>query len=187
MTRVQKRGNITYDDAVIPELRKRFSYDPETGLITNTKTGKVYDKANNSAGYIQIGVLECGRKADGKSVLIRSHRLAWALYHGQWPCVSLEIDHKDGNRGNNRIDNLRLVTHTENSRNAGLPRNNKSGIQGVYWHRGRSKWQVTVQVDGRTRYFGIFEDKEEAARAAREAYQKLGFTDRHIGQEEEHD
>lgn len=186
MTRVQKRGRVTYDDAVIPELRKRFSYDPETGLITNHKTGKVYDKAN-AHGYTLIAVFECGRTSNGKPVKIRSHRLAWALHYGQWPCASLQMDHIDGNRTNNKVSNLRLVTNDENSKNRGLSKANTSGIQGIFWHKGASKWQVQIQVDGISKYFGLFEDKEEAARVAREVYQKLGFTDRHIGQEEEHD
>lgn len=62
--------------------------------------------------------------------LYKVHRIVWELHNGEIP-QHLIIDHIDGNRANNKIDNLRLVTPTGNSQNSKMPSHNKTGVVGV--------------------------------------------------------
>lgn len=79
-----------------------------------------------------------------------------------------ECDHKDLNRLNNRRDNLRLATHSQNKHNRGKFRNNKSGCAGVHWSTDDQKWRVRIAVNGKRLSLGFFDDIEEA-KAVRQA------------------
>lgn len=73
------------------------------------------------------------------------------------------VDHKDGDGLNNRRANLRPCTHAQNMFNRRLPRNNRSGFKGVYWHKNR--WYAKIQVDRKNIHLGAFTDVEQAAHA----------------------
>ncbi|WBK39668.1 hypothetical protein [Xanthomonas phage L522] len=110
------------------QVDQLLAYDPATGELrwkvargrhgNACKAGSVAGSVN-SRGYIQVGVH--GR-------LYQAHRLAWLLHHGAWP--SQQIDHIDRDRTNNRIDNLRECSNSENQQNVGKRSDNKSGVQG---------------------------------------------------------
>lgn len=92
-----------------------------------------------------------------------AHRVAFALFHGRWP--DNEIDHRDGDGGNNRPDNLRDATHRENQRNR-ISTIGRSTYKGVSWQAAAQKWQASiVGADGFSRHIGIFTDETAAARA----------------------
>lgn len=110
-------------------------------------------------------------------VSISAHLAAWVIHHGKFPIN--EIDHINGNKSDNRICNLRDVTHKENGRNQSLSTRNTSNIQGVSWHKRHSMWQASIRVDGKTKYLGIFKNKEEAAHARKLAVKKNGFHENH--------
>jgi hypothetical protein len=88
------------------------------------------------------------------------------LHHGYLP---KEIDHINGDRSDNRIDNLRAVTRSENQCNRGVLANNTSGYPGVSWHKKSNAWLVRVMKDGKTRLQMYFKDFELAALVASEA------------------
>lgn len=90
---------------------------------------------------------------------VRSHRVAFAHFHGRWP--SDHIDHIDGDRQNNRIDNLREATAEQNLRNMSRHADGSSRFKGVSWNRSLSKWQASCCG----KYIGLFGDEQEAARA----------------------
>lgn len=71
-------------------------------------------------------------------------------------------DHINGNTLDNRKDNLRICTKSENNRNRGMGRNNKSGLKGVTWHKYDKKWQAQITIDNKNIYLGKFVDKFEA-------------------------
>ena len=75
------------------------------------------------------------------------------------------IDHKDGNGLNNRRENLRPATASENQRNQRLSVANTSGFKGVTWDRSRARWRANIKVNGRLRFLGSFADIEGAAAA----------------------
>ena len=150
------------------DLTKEFilemlEYIPSTGMLLQKKP-RPKIKVGSIAGvitpkgyrYIQLQ----GRK-------YAAHRLVWLLEHGKFP--SLFIDHIDGNRLNNRIENLREATACQNSYNRGAQANNRSGEKGVHWKKQIKHWVVEIQVNKVKKYLGIYKDLELAALVATEA------------------
>lgn len=139
---------------------------PETGEIFRTfKNGTVKPAGWLSRdGYKYLDV--CGK--------VRAfHRAMWEHVNGPIP-DSLEIDHIDGDRLNNKIVNLRLVTRSQNMQNQHRPRSNNvtSGIKGVHWDKSRGKWRVHIGVGKRGFFIGRFDCLE----AATEAYSAAALT-----------
>src|SRR3990167_473031 len=77
----------------------------------------------------------------------------------------VEVDHKNGDGLDNRKENLRVCTRTENSRNRAQQKNNTSGYKGVSWNKERRKWDAKIKVGKKHVFIGRFKTKEEAARA----------------------
>ena len=93
-----------------------------------------------------------------------AHRVAWALQTMKWP--SLQINHINRNRADNRWQNLRQASQKENSRNSVAKAGGSSPYKGVAIDRGRGLWMVTARDEnGTNRYLGHFETEDEAARA----------------------
>ena len=91
-----------------------------------------------------------------------AHHLVWWMHHGSPP---KEIDHINGNRQDNSIDNLREVTRAENTSNRKLFSTNKSGCPGVTWHSGNNTWVAKI----RQKHLGSFANKEDAIAARKQA------------------
>jgi hypothetical protein len=107
---------------------------------------------------------------------VKAHRIIWAMVHGEWP--QGDIDHIDGDAANNRIENLREVTHAINGRNMRLKKNNQSGACGVT-QRPSGRWVAKLQVDGRQITVGTFDTMSEAVVARRDAEKAHGFHTNH--------
>jgi hypothetical protein len=168
---MDKQEQITPD-----MLRDLLAYDPETGLFmwasrpdekTQHLVGKPCFRSKNNRGYHQGGIL--GRK-------FTAHRVAWAIHYGSWPVG--EIDHINGDRGDNRIANLRDVTPQENRRNM-RPRASKSGIMGVYWYPITNRWTAHITNKRRHINLGYFLSLDDAIAARKAAEAKFGFHPNH--------
>jgi len=96
---------------------------------------------------------------------------------GAWPPD--QIDHVNGVRTDNRIENLRSVTHAENGRNQAIPRNNTSGVMGVARRTRGKKWHAQIKVGGKQIHLGSFDDKDEAIAARAAADIEHGFHENH--------
>ena len=141
-------------------LRKLLDYDHASGIfIWRVNRGRVmagivagyYDKE----GYISI-------KIDG--IQYKAHRLAWFYETGEWPTMNL--DHRDGNRSSNQLDNLRLATQHQNMQNKRKAHiNSRSGILGVSWDKNNKRWEASIYVAGKTRHIGRFSTSKEASDA----------------------
>jgi len=94
----------------------------------------------------------------------KAHRLIFMLHHGFMP---QEIDHINGNRADNRIENLRSVTRSQNQYNK-RPQRNVSGYRGVTWHKKTGKWLVRVGLNNKNKSLGYYDDLELAALVAEE-------------------
>ena len=91
------------------------------------------------------------------------------MHHGYIP---KQIDHIDRNRLNNKIENLRVCTQTENLYNTGVLSRNSTGIKGVNWHEASKKWMVRLNVQKKTLYLGVYESFDEAVAVSIEARNK---------------
>lgn len=142
----------------VAEIQNLFAYNPETGqLFWRVARGRVAAGApagsQHSSGYMQVMV--------GRANLY-AHRVAWCLTHNEWPAGCL--DHKDGDRANNRLDNLRVATRPMNAQNRRKPaKSGSTGFLGVTPHRGR--FRACIFTARRTQSLGVF-DTPEAAHAA---------------------
>lgn len=110
-------------------------------------------------------------------VKYRAHHVIWAMVHGAWP--KDDIDHINGDRSDNRIENLRDVCRQENSRNASRSRNNKSGVTGVFWYKNYGMWKVEIGINYKNKCVGYFRSFDEAVAARRNAEMKHGFHENH--------
>lgn len=99
-----------------------------------------------------------------------AHRLVFMYHHGYFP---KRVDHIDGNRLNNRIENLREVTASQNAQNSKFRKNNTSGYKNVFFEKRNQKWRVLLQVDGVSKSFGYYKDVELAGLVAAEARDKF--------------
>lgn len=141
------------------QVRERLEYDPKTGIFRWKKrlkravVGSVAGTIRPD-GYIGIYIF---RKVH------LAHRLAWLYVNGCWP--SGELDHKDGNRKNNSIKNLRPATRVQNSYNMGNGKKNKSGLKGVSFCKWTGRWRASIRANGVCRNLGRYDDKMTAALA----------------------
>ena len=101
--------------------------------------------------------------------LYYSHRLIFLMHNGYLPKF---IDHIDGNPLNNRIENLRGATNSENNWNSKIPHNNTSGLKNVCWDKNKNKWTVRLKKFGKLINIGRFADLELAELVAMEARNK---------------
>ena len=92
----------------------------------------------------------------------RAHRLIWAM-HGNPPAET--IDHINRDPSDNRIENLRAASNSEQHCNIGLPANNRSGVKGVFWRKDTNDWLGRVCFRGKAYHAGIFNTKEDCAKA----------------------
>jgi len=99
----------------------------------------------------------------------KTHRLVYLMFYGYMP---KEVDHIDGNSLNNRIENLRPASRSEQCCNTKLRKNSTSGIKGVTWDKLRNKWIVSINKDKKTMFTGRFDDLELAQLVAIEARDK---------------
>ena len=145
-------------------IKKAHSYDPISGIITRTKEHPRYGYGKpvgtlNKAGYLRIKV---------KYKLFQYHRIAWLLHYGEWP--ENHIDHINGLRSDNRIENLRDTTCSENQKNRNCHRSGQ--LLGAIFNKSFNKWQATapcyykdIKIGNKRKYLGLFETELEAHKA----------------------
>ena len=118
-------------------LYKRFKEDKPMGSLTDE-------------GYVVVGFNKKSQFA---------HRVIFLMFNGYLPSC---IDHIDGNKSNNRIENLRPATAKTNGYNQFIRQKTSSGIKNVTWHKIAKKWQVKFSADGHVKYFGLYNDIDYA-------------------------
>lgn len=138
-------------------LKKMFKYEKDGSLVRLAKTAPV-TVVNKSAGSIN--------KRDGycrisiRSKLYKRSRLVWLWHHGYIP--EEQIDHINKIRHDDRIENLRLISQTCNSRNSSLSKRNKSGVKGIHFDKSRKRWVAYIVISGKNKYLGRFNNFDEA-------------------------
>ncbi len=99
-------------------------------------------------------------------VHILRHVIVWALHNNEW---RNGIDHRDRNPLNDRIENLRIATQSQNLANMTIPRDNTSGSKGVQWDKVNRKWKAQIAVRGHVMNLGRFHEKSDAEKAYMDA------------------
>jgi hypothetical protein len=159
--RVEKRKSVLTQK----KLKELFTLDDD-GVFTKIKTKEV--QAVDVNGYVMISV---------EGVQYYAHRLVWLWHRGNLPII--EIDHINHQRSDNRLDNLRTVSHRENGKNQSMYKNNTSGVTGIYLYKATGKWSTFIEYHGKRIHLGYFKDKDEAIRIRKKAERKLGFHENH--------
>jgi hypothetical protein len=152
-------------------LREVIDYDPATGIF-RWRSGRALRRMKKGS------VAGCASKARSNhywliridGVVHKAHRLAWLHMTGAWPAA--QIDHRDTNGLNNKWENLRQATCSENAHNVPARRRNTSGFKGVCWYARDSRWKAQIAVNGRNLHVGYFDKIEEAAAAYATAAEK---------------
>ena len=121
----------------------------------------VKNVANNGDGYCRVQF---------KDRMVTYHRIVWTLLNGDIP-EGMEIDHIDGNRINNDINNLRLVTGRENNLNRVKHRNGR--LFGCCYNKQKRKWKAQIWVNGKRKHLGSFDTELEAHEAYLKALGEL--------------
>jgi len=147
------------DQELLEVCKARLDYNPETGIFV-WKVPYTYHRLNKEAGIVySTGYRRI--RLEGKRY--PAHSIAFLMYHGYRPKV---LDHANGIKDDNRINNLRRSTSSENSKNMGPQSNNTTGYKGVASpDKGRSRYRVKIMSEGKSINIGSFRCKHEAARA----------------------
>ncbi len=136
------------------EVKNLFDYVDGELLWKNPKTNRT--KKGTAAGTFKDGY----RRVNLNYTFHYVHRLIWLYHYGVMPSGC--IDHIDMDRSNNRIENLREATKSENGMNRLKPKSNSSGFKGVDFHKGTQKWRARCRVNGKEKHFGLYASAEEA-------------------------
>lgn len=171
------------------EVQRLIKYDPATGRLEWRE--RTPDDFEGASEIIRAGLASrfnkihagkpalsssSGRRYLGGTIKGRSmmaHTAAWVCYRGCYP--SSEIDHIDRDKENNRIENLRDVSNSDNKRNRGMMRSNTSGVTGVRFVKKDNSWVSRIGENGEHKYLGSFKSFEEAVRARKEAEILMGY------------
>ena len=156
LTQEQLMGMFDYDSAKGILFRRCFS----NGLFTGLEVAG----SGSVSGYRYVEI-------SGSNYL--EHRLVWVYLKGNWPVD--QLDHKNKNRSDNRIQNLRESDNSKNQRNTTLRKSNKSGIMGVHTITDNGKWTARINHNGIRYVLGSFNNFFDACCARKSAEVKFGY------------
>jgi hypothetical protein len=149
--------------------------DPQEESGLKRKVSRGGQVAGSWAGYVSEKE-QCGKirkvwmvRIDVKMYL--ASRIIYFMHYGVDP-YPMEVDHEDRNSLNNNVENLRLGSRVLQGQNRGMHSNNTSGVKGVYWHKGASKWMARINVEDKRKYLGLYTTVKEAAEARNAAIKK---------------
>jgi hypothetical protein len=127
-------------------------------------------KAGSLVGWESTHNGKCYKRMTLNSVSYYVHQVIFLYHYGFIPKY---IDHKDGNSLNNKIENLREATQSQNVHNSQKRSSNTSGFKGVIWLKNRCKWRAQITVNGKNKNLGQFQDINDAAIAYEQATVKF--------------
>lgn len=151
ITQRQAKDLFIYSDGDLLWRRK-----PAKNIHALTVAGNVSDQ-----GYVIVAI---------KGERYRAHRIIFLMHRGYLPEF---LDHIDGNRQNNKIENLRECTKSQNNCNAKMSINNTSGAKCVSWHKKTKGWRVVIVFNGKENNYGTFWDVYTADLTAKRERIKL--------------
>lgn len=136
------------------------------GNVKSLKSGKeiILKGGINSRGYHCIGLCK-----DGVQKIRTIHQLVAIHFLNHVPSgQKLVVDHIDGNKINNKLDNLQILTNRLNTSKGYINKETSSRYTGVYWCKTRNKWRSRISINGKDKHLGFYSDEINASIA----YQK---------------
>ena len=138
-----KPNKITLEQSLLQDI-----FDYKDGQLFR-KSGQIAGGLHKS-GYRQIRV---------NNILYPAHRLIWIYFNGSIN-ENMQIDHINGIKDDNHVENLRLVTAQQNCFNR-----SRLNAKGYTWNKDVKKWQASIWVSGKQKYLGLFHDEQDARNA----------------------
>lgn len=155
--------------ASVEEMKKDLFIDLQKQEITRLSTGnklKFFLVGNKKKDNTYYGI-------NFKKLLLRVHRLFFYWHHGYLPEL---VDHKDRNRFNNNIENLRELTKSNNNRNRDkIRKKTTSKYKGVTWNKTKKKWQAQITFNSKNIYIGRYDNEDEAGQAYNDKIKELNL------------
>lgn len=169
MLKSPQRRNI---DAEL--IRTLLDYDPTTGVFRwKPRTPDMFETELHTTEHMcktwnsrYAGNIIDTKDRNGYTQIIifkrkyRANRIAWLYITGCWPTDL--IDHDNTNTSDDRFDNLRPASFSQNQANRRLSSNNRSGVKGVSWCSKRNKWRAVIQINRKQIHIGYFDTIDEA-------------------------
>jgi hypothetical protein len=143
---------------------KRLEVSQERVLeLFRYEDGKLFRRSDNQPVkiYVTKGHRYVRIKFDNRE--FKLHRIIFLYNKGYLPDI---IDHINGDRYDNRIENLREANTYQNRQNSRIYSTSKSGVKNVYWQANCKKWKVVMSINGKRTDFGMYTDLEEAKQVA---------------------
>ena len=170
--RTDARGGVSASEPPHPKLPHQIVTSADAHALLEYDDGKLIWRHDTSirtkcAGKVAGNIRKdgyCALRLKGKAYL--AHRVIFLMHHGYWP---KSVDHIDGNPRNNRIENLRECTVSQNMCNRKIQKNNTHGAKNIFWHARDKRWVVRVTMNGKTITAGSSKDKEVALAIAHRA------------------
>ncbi len=158
-------GYVGYYMASNTGLIKSLSRITEgTNCKQKTIPERILKPGVHSSGYWQVSLY-----LKTKPLHKKVHRLVAAAFLGE---SALEVNHKDGNKKNNNIDNLEYVEHRDNTRHWVV---GKRGFTGISFNKRKKSWKAEFRVDGVKKFFGYFKKPEDAQRRVEDKMKEFGI------------
>lgn len=152
---------------------------PRIDSMGRPKEYKILKQQLNRYGYFCVSLYKHG-KTENKTV----HRLVASVYLSDYSEL-IQVDHRDGDRSNSSLYNLRMSTQTYNNANARKLKKTSSKYKGVFWHRRDKKWISRINKDGKSYKCGRYDSEKKAAEAydkkSIELYGDFGMTNKRLG------
>ena len=161
-------------------MESAFMIDVNDYLSYDELSGNLIWQFKSSRKVIVGSVAGCKCKRDGyikvrfDNKLYMAHRIIWEAVVGKIP-EGMQIDHINHDRSDNRMENLRVVTHIENGMNQSMYVRNKSGVTGVSWQSRDKKWRAVISKDRKVISLGYFNNFDDAVVARLSAEIEFGY------------
>ena len=139
------------------------------GRVRNVKFGRILKPQKDPNGYLHVGLSKNSKR---KTIYI--HKLVAIVFLGHTPNRhKITIDHVNGCKTDNRLENLELVTPRENVTRGMARKNTSSQFPGVNWFKRDKKWKAQIRINGKKKFLGYFTNELEAAAAYEKALEDL--------------